>query len=200
MNTLFTIGHSNHAAERFLELLSTHGVSTVVDVRSSPYSQYAPQFTKAALQEWLAREGVEYWFLGRELGARREEESCYVNDQARYELVARLPIFRRGLEKVVEGTDRRVLALMCSESDPVTCHRTILICRALKRDDPGMGIRHILPDGSAETHEALLERLVAAHKLQPELFGELNSMDGLVERAYDLQAERIAYKRNTVDA
>jgi len=200
MNTLFTVGHSNHAAERFLELLSSHGVSTVVDVRSSPYSQYAPQFTKAALQEWLAREGVEYWFLGRELGARREEESCYVNDQARYELVARLPIFRRGLEKVVEGTDRRVLALMCSESDPVTCHRTILICRALKRDDPGMGIRHILADGSVETHEALLERLVAAHKLQPELFGELNSMDGLVERAYDLQAERIAYKRNTVDA
>jgi uncharacterized protein (DUF488 family) len=195
MNTLFTIGHSNHEPPHFLSLLSAQGVSSVADVRSSPYSKYVPQFSKENVQHMLREAGVGYGFLGRELGARREEESCYVDDQARYALIAQLPIFRAGLDRLLAESEDHTVALMCSEADPLTCHRAVLVCRELLKLRPGLRITHILPDGSGEPHEAALDRLVELHKLEPELFGELSSHEGLVERAYDLQAERIAYTR-----
>lgn len=195
MNMLFTIGHSNHPIERFIQLLRDHGVTVLADVRSSPYSQYAPQFTKAPLQAALQHAGFEYWFLGRELGARREEEGCYVDEQARYDRIAQLPIFRAGLNCVLDRMRHAAVALMCSEGDAATCHRSVLVCRELLRLRPGLSIAHIRPDGAIEPHEQLLERLIETHKLQPELFGELSTTDGLIDRAYDLQAARIAYKR-----
>lgn len=197
MNPLFTIGHSNHEAAHFVALLVAHRVSAVVDVRSSPYSKFVPQFTKENLQAALRGAGIDYGFLGRELGARREEESCYVDDQARYDRIARLPLFQSGLDRVLQEANERNVALMCSEADPLACHRAILVCRELLRRRPDLKIAHILPDGQTESHDAALARLVALHKLEPELFGELSTAEGLVERACDLQAERIAYTRET---
>ncbi|MCC6154403.1 MAG: DUF488 domain-containing protein [Candidatus Hydrogenedentes bacterium] len=199
MSTIFTVGHSNHDPAHFLSLLSAHGVSAIADVRSSPYSKYVPQFSKENLQNMLREAGVGYAFMGREFGARREEESCYVDDQARYDRIAQLPIFRAGLERVLtESADHRI-ALMCSEADPLTCHRTILVCRELLRHSPGMGITHILPDADTESHDGAMQRLVALHKLEPELFGDLSTQEGLVEHAQDLQADRIAYTRATAE-
>jgi uncharacterized protein (DUF488 family) len=195
MNTLFTIGHSNHEASHFLSLLSAHGVSAIADVRSSPYSKYVPQFSKENIQNLLREAGLGYCFLGRELGARREEESCYVNDQARYARIAQLPLFRAGLDRILTESAGHRIALMCSEADPLTCHRTILVCRELRSLNPGFGIAHILPDGSIESHDDALDRLIAIHKLEPELFGELSSHEGLVGHAQDLQADKIAYTR-----
>lgn len=197
MNTLFTIGHSNHDAARFVALLAAHRVSVVADVRSSPYSKFVPQFTKESLQHTLHDASIDYGFLGRELGARREEESCYVANQARYDHIARLPVFQSGLDRVLQEANARNIALMCSEADPLACHRAILVCRELLRHRPDLNVVHILPDGEGEPHDAALARLVALHKLEPELFGELSTTEGLVERAYDLQAERIAYTRET---
>ncbi|NUM54279.1 MAG: DUF488 domain-containing protein [Candidatus Hydrogenedentes bacterium] len=199
MNTLYTIGHSNYEPAQFLSLLAAHGVSAIADVRSSPYSKFVPQYSKENLQHMLREADIGYGFLGRELGARRDEETCYVGDQARYDRIAELPIFRAGLDRVIEESQDRSIALMCSEADPLTCHRTILVCRALRKLHPSLPITHILPDASGETHEDALERLVALHKLEPELFGELSSHDGLIERAQDLQAERIAYTREPVE-
>ncbi|MBI2435928.1 MAG: DUF488 domain-containing protein [Candidatus Hydrogenedentes bacterium] len=195
MLELFTIGHSNHAMEQFLGLLGQHGVSAVADVRSSPYSAYSPHFSKEPLQNALRQAGFEYVFLGQELGARRGEASCYVNGQARYDRIKDLPAFSAGLERLREGMDNFRVALMCSEADPLTCHRTILVCREIKQRMPSIQITHILPDGAEEPHAAAEERLVRLHKLEPELFGELSTVEGLLERAYDLQAERIAYRK-----
>jgi uncharacterized protein (DUF488 family) len=139
-------------------------------------------------------------FLGGELGARRSESSCYVDGQAKYERIARLPAFRRGIERVLEGLERYIVTLMCSESDPITCHRTILVCRELKKICPDLKITHILEDGTEELQDTSEKRLVKLHKLQPELFGNLTSMSGLIARAYDLQAEKIAYKKELVEA
>lgn len=195
MNELFTIGHSNHDPAHFLALLSAHGVTAIADVRSSPYSKYVPQYSKENLQHLLRETDLGYAFLGRELGARREEESCYVDDQARYDRIAQLPNFRAGLDRIrAESADHRV-ALMCSEADPLTCHRTLLVCRELLRQSPGLRIAHILPDASVESHDDAMKRLVALHKLEPELFGALSTQEGLIEHAQDLQAERIAYTR-----
>lgn len=200
MTTLFTIGHSSHPIGQFEGLLHKHSIKLIVDVRSSPYSRYAPQFSKDALEKSLRRAGIDYLFLGNELGARRTEENCYVDGQARYDRIATLPAFRRGIERVLQEASTRRVALMCSEADPITCHRTILICRELQRTSPDMDIAHILADGTLESQEQAGERLVALHKLEPELFGELSCHTGLIERAYDLQAGKIAYTAAAAEA
>ncbi|OHB62843.1 MAG: hypothetical protein A2Y77_16800 [Planctomycetes bacterium RBG_13_62_9] len=195
MKEMFTIGHSNHTSEHFISLLTSHRVSAIADVRSSPYSEYSPQFNREPMQQKLQDANIEYIFLGRELGARRTEESCYVSGQAKYDAIRNLPAFRNGLDRVLEGVEQYTVALLCAEADPLACHRTILVCPELKALRPDLTINHILGDGSLESHEEAERRLIKLHKLQPELFGELTSMSGLIERAYGLQAERIAYKR-----
>lgn len=67
MKTVFTVGHSNHTIEHFLGLLTVHNISAIADVRSSPYSEYSPQFNREAMQEKLRDANIEYVFLGREL-------------------------------------------------------------------------------------------------------------------------------------
>src|SRR4030042_453443 len=200
MKEMFTIGHSNHTSEHFISLLTSHRVSAIADVRSSPYSEYSPQFNREPMQQKLQDANIEYIFLGRELGARRTEESCYVSGQAKYDAIRNLPAFRNGLDRVLEGVEQYTVALLCADADPLACHRTILVCPELKALRPDLTINHILGDGSLESHEEAERRLIKLHKLQPELFGELTSMSGLIERAYDMQAERIAYKRMLAEA
>jgi uncharacterized protein (DUF488 family) len=195
MKELFTIGHSNHSLEYFLNLLNSHKISAIADVRSSPYSQYSPQFNKELLEQVLKNANITYVFLGKELGARSTDENCYVETQAKYQFIARLPAFQAGLERVLLEIDQFRLTLMCAEADPLSCHRTILVCRELKKICRDIKITHILGDGAIEPHEKTEQRLVRLHKLQPELFGDLTSESGLIERAYDLQAEKIAFKK-----
>jgi len=200
MKELFTIGHSNHSLDHFIELLLEHRLSTIADVRSSPYSKYSPHFNRDMLDSALRNANIDYIFLGRELGAQRSEDDCYIDGQAKYDRIAHLSAFQRGLEIILKGVEHYRIALMCSESDPITCHRTILVCRELKRICPGLKITHILGDGAEERQEMSEKRLINLHKLQPELFGDLTSTSGLIEKAYDLQAEKIAYKKVPVEA
>jgi uncharacterized protein (DUF488 family) len=195
MKELFTLGHSNHSLERFYELLGSQGIEAVIDVRSAPYSRYCPQYNKDALEKSLKSGGIEYTFLGRELGGRRNEDSCYVDGKIKFELIAKLPIFQEGLERVIRETERHKAVLMCAESEPLDCHRTILVCRQLKKIQPDLQITHILSNGTTESHKDTLQRLVRLHKLEPELFGELSSQAELVEKAYKLQEEKMAFRK-----
>jgi uncharacterized protein (DUF488 family) len=186
---LFTIGHSDHETMEFLALLSRHGVSAIADVRSHPYSRFHAQFNREIMAEWLGRAGVQYAFLGKELGARRTERESYHGNQARYDLISRLPAFGEGLDRLRRGISAHRIALLCAEKDPITCHRTVLVCRHL-RSDP-IEIRHILEDGSIESTEQAEARLLDAVGLPPtHLFCDRSE---LIEQAYDLQAERIAF-------
>ena len=55
MNTqILTIGHSAHGVDGFVALLHRHAVSAVADVRSQPFSRYAPHFNRNALQKTLS--------------------------------------------------------------------------------------------------------------------------------------------------
>lgn len=186
---LFTIGHSDHKMAAFASLLTPHGVNVVADVRSHPYSRFHGQFNREVLGQSLKGLGIKYVFLGRELGARRAERESYRNRQARYDLISQLPAFRDGLERLRRRVASHRIALLCAEKDPITCHRAILVCRHL-RSDP-VDIRHILEDGSLETTEHAESRLLEMVGLPPQdLFHERAE---LIEQAYDLQAQRIAY-------
>jgi len=168
-NILYTVGHSNHTIEHFVDLLKRYEIEVVADVRSAPYSRYCPQFNRDVLAVRLEAAGVRYIFFGRELGARPDDSSCYENGRANFQFVAEREEFREGLQKLLaEGLKYRV-AIMCAEKDPLECHRTILVCRSLKGES--IQIKHILGDGSIEDHCDAERRLIKALKIEPMLFG-----------------------------
>lgn len=192
---IFTVGHSTHTLDAFLALLARHRVVAVADVRSQPLSRRQPQFNREALASALAGVGVRYVFLGRELGARREEPGCYVDGVARYERIACAPAFREGLLRVTAGAAKMRLALMCAEKDPIACHRTLLVSRALA--EQGHDIRHILADGGLETHSEAEARLMAEEGFAPgqlDIFGAGGDVAGSLGAAYLRRAQRTAYR------
>jgi uncharacterized protein (DUF488 family) len=186
--TLLTVGHSTHTLEYFVQLLKLHSVQAVCDVRSIPFSRHNPQFNREALRRELKRLGIFYGFMGKELGARSDDQSCYVDGRVQYNYLAEAPRFLRALRRVRNGLDAYRVALMCAERDPITCHRTILVCRELR--SPDLNIEHILADGNIETNEAAEKRLMTILGIQPDL---LHSERDCVELAYDRQASIIAY-------
>ena len=186
---VYTIGYSLHSFEEFVVLLNQHGISAVCDVRSKPYSRMNPQFNRENLKLALRENDIAYVFLGRELGARSEDPSCYVHGKVQYDRLAKSPLFQNGIDRVSEGMQDFRLALMCAEKDPLTCHRTILIARQLVK--LGVRVEHILYDGTLETHEDALNRLLDQHSLSEE--DMFRSRDDAIEEAYRIQGERIAY-------
>ena len=191
---VYTVGHSNGTAERLLALLERHGITAVADVRSLPYSRFSPQFNREALAGALKNSGLEYVFLGQELGARSGDPACYRDGRAQYALIAESPLFERGIERLLAGMEKFRVAILCAEKEPLTCHRSILIARYLH--ERGVSVRHILEDGSLEDHEASLLRLLALHGMQENhLF---HTRDELVALAYQKQAEQIEYSASQV--
>lgn len=189
---LFTIGYSNHTLDEFVGLLLGHGINVVADVRSQPYGRVS-DFGREALSAALKLKGIEYVFLGRELGARRPEKDCYVNGQASYDKVAELPAFRAGIARLASGAAKYKIALMCAEKDPIDCHRTVLVCRHLRK--LGIGIQHILADGSLEEHEQTERRLVERADMGATLFDHELPFAQRLERAYEAVGKEIAYRQ-----
>lgn len=187
---LFTLGHSNHSIEKFFDLLAKNGVTAVGDVRSSPYSRFAPQFSREALKQSLRDARVAYTFLGKELGARSDNPACYKAGKVQYPLLAQQRIFAEGVSRVTEGMQRYKIALMCAEKDPIECHRALLVARHFFQN--GVPVAHIHADGSLEPHELLESRLLALCRM-PE--GDMfKSRADFVAEAYAIQGERVAYQ------
>ena len=201
---VYTIGHSNHSLEAFLELLRVHGVDEVADVRSSPYSRHTPHFSHRVLSGALESVGIGYVFLGGELGGRPTDRSCYDTDgRVKYDRLAETDVFDDGIRQVLHGADERRIALVCSEKEPLECHRTLLVARELATR--GVPVAHIHADGRLENHDAAMDRLVSLHKLsqteQMDMFamadpgngGRPRSRDELVADALSRQAAKVAY-------
>lgn len=191
-NEVFTVGHSNHMIDKFVDLLQRHKIQVVADVRSSPFSRFNPHYNRNELQETLRRFGVRYVFLGKELGARSDDPACYVADKVQYDRLARTPLFQSGLDRVVDGANNYRIALMCAEKDPLDCHRTILVARELVRR--GLSVSHILEDGTSESHADAISRLVSS--LGMSLDDMFRSQQEIVDDAYAMQASRIAYDQS----
>ncbi len=188
--TVFTIGHSNHRTEQFIALLQMHGVTALCDVRSKPYSQFHPQFNRDSLKKTLRDHGIAYVFLGQELGARSEDRSCYEHGKVQYDRLARTEPFRKGLDRVLKGTEDYRIALMCAEKEPLECHRTILVARSL--ESLGLDVHHIHADGRTESHAQALSRLIRLLRLSAD--DMFSTRELAVSDAYRIQADRIAYQ------
>ena len=188
---VFTVGHSNHSLDTFLSLLGTHGIDLVADVRSAPYSRWVPHFNKNALDAALKKAGVRYEYVGGELGGRPVDPSCYdENGQVMYDRVAVTDLFKDALDRVAHAADDRRVALMCAEKEPLECHRTLLVARALAAGD--VTVEHILADGGLESYDAAMDRLLDAFKLP--LNGDMfRTRDDVVAEALTRQAKKVAY-------
>jgi uncharacterized protein (DUF488 family) len=168
--TIYTIGHSNQPADVLLALLKQHAIEVLADVRSAPYSRYAPHFSQGPLRESVRAAGVRYVYLGRELGGRPDDESLHdARGYVDYARIAATAEFQAGLARLVEGIGRYRVALMCGEEDPTDCHRRLLVGRVLARD--GVRVLHIRGDGRVQAEEEL-EPAAYQQPFQPSLFGD----------------------------
>ncbi|MFN9600424.1 MAG: DUF488 family protein [Dolichospermum sp.] len=214
---IFTIGHSNHKIETFIELLHQHQVTALADVRSSPYSRRFPQFNQSALKTALKTANIAYVPLGDNLGARPRDRNCYIDGMARYDLIAATEAFKVGLNRLIQGSEKYQISLMCAEQDPIVCHRAILICPHLK--NAGLEIYHIHKNGDLESNEDLENSVLKQnnlYKLSADLENNIKQLSlfdlqpiqtlekplsraELVEKAYQLQSEKVAYTETTDD-
>jgi uncharacterized protein (DUF488 family) len=151
---VYTIGHSNHSMESFLNLLERYEITVLVDVRSSPYTRYSAHFNQDPLRNSIQQAGLKYLFLGRELGGKPKEPELYdAEGYLRYDRVADSPMFKVGLERLLNGIDKYSIALMCGEENPAGCHRRLLVARVLASH--GVQSLHIRSDGSLQTENDL---------------------------------------------
>jgi uncharacterized protein (DUF488 family) len=174
MTTVFTVGHSAHSFERFADLLKMHKIQVLVDIRSAPYSRFAPQFDREILQRALRECAVKYLFLGEELGGRPKNQAYYdAEGHALYSRMTSDPGFTTGIERLERGVAEFRIALMCGEEDPAHCHRRLLVARVLI--ESGHEILHIRGDGRLESEADVASQSgKALVNEQPALFAELD--------------------------
>ena len=191
--TILTIGHSNHSLDAFVGLLQQHRVTALADVRSVPYSRFNRQFNRENLSKALGASGIRYVYLGRELGGRSDDRSCYEHGHIRYDLLAVMPGFQDGLRRVMHGAESYRIVLMCAEKEPLHCHRTLLVGQELAKR--GAKVAHILPDGKLEPHEEAMTRLLAEFDISADddLFRRGMPRDELVTEAISRQARNIGH-------
>ena len=187
--SILTIGHSTLAFDRFAALLKMHGVTAIADVRSSPYSRFAPQYNRPDLARSLKASSVHYVFLGQELGARPDDVSCFKDGAVSYEALAQRPIFHQAITRLRHGSERHRIACLCAEKEPLTCHRALLVGRHLTAE--GMAVEHIHANGGLEPHDRAMDRLLDLTGVsRQDLF---RSRDELLTEALVRQEKKIAY-------
>ena len=176
-----------------MELLSRHRVTALADVRSAPYSRFNPHFNREPLAVALKARGIRYVYLGRELGGRSDDPDDYEDGHIRYDRLARTDWFKDGLDRLARGAAEHRIALMCAEKEPLDCHRTLLVGRAL--DGRGVKVAHILADGRLEPHAMVMDRLLARCDLDPEgdLFRRQQAREELIAEAIVRQTERAGH-------
>ncbi len=199
---LFTIGHSTHQIDFFLKRLKEHHIDCLIDVRSHPFSNIAPQFNKPLLYKTLQTNKISYAHMPDEFGARRTEKAFLNHDgKVDFEKVREGDAFKRGVERIKNGLSKGFnIALMCAEADPFICHRFSMISRGLTQS--GLEVQHILKDGSIVTNDSLEEKLLEKFKsvLPTEtLFTPARSREELISEAYRLQNSKIAFTSLHID-
>lgn len=175
---IFTIGYGARSIEAFIDVLAAHHIGYLIDVRTSPYSRYKPEFGREELERELRRHGIRYVYLGQQLGGRPDDPDCYVDDGAAngdggrrvdYEKVRQKEFYQQGLVRIKSAFEQQLrVVLMCSEGKPENCHRSKLIGGSLEA--MGIPVAHIDENDEVQTQAAVITRLTAG---QLSLFGDM---------------------------
>lgn len=159
MGDIYTIGHSNLTIDRFIVLLKQNEITRLIDIRSVPYSRFYPQFNKDRLAESLLLSNILYMFEGDCLGGRITDKDCYINkvlpqrktniaELVNYDILVQKDWFIKGINNIININADCNSAVMCSEEQPLRCHRNILVARRLI--ELGYKIKHIRGNGDLE--------------------------------------------------
>ncbi len=192
-----TVGHASLAVNEFVALIQTYGVNCIVDVRSMPYSRFAPQFNRESLKTDLQLNDIEYLYLGHYLGGRRDSpEVLFPNGHVDFSKVRNLEDFQKGvrqaIEKVRAGSN---VSLMCAEKNPFNCHRFMLVSRELAAK--GVRVAHILSAKEHVSQEDLEDKLLKRYfrgQQQLCLFEPSKPRDVLLDEAFALRNQELAFK------
>ena len=194
-------------------MLSQYGITGLVDVRSVPYSRFWPHFNREPIKAELARNNIKYTYRGGSLGGRPSDSGYYdENGRVCYKTVAEAQWFKQEVLQLIDDAARHRLVLMCSEEDPLKCHRTLLIAHELTKQ--GLDVKHIrangrlVPKATIDRHEAVIDRLIDQHNLNQGKFrfsddgcssdppqGQYLEQD-LVEEAIEKQRQAIAFVKD----
>ena len=152
--TVFTIGHSTRAIDAFIELLRAHGVQRLIDVRTIPQSRHNPQFGSERLAASLEQAGIQYTHMPGLGGLRRPRKDSvnlgWRNASFRgYADYMQTPEFDENLKRSIELATHERVVLMCAESVPWRCHRSLIADALLAR---GIDVREITSATNARPH------------------------------------------------
>lgn len=206
LGELFTIGHSKYNIKYFIGLLNKYRIDYLLDVRSIPYSKYAEQYNKENISRELNFVNIKYSFMGKFFGARPQNLELY-NDEGYldFEKVRESQDFNKGIENVILGLNQgHRIALMCTEKEPIDCHRAILVARAFEMQM--IYAKHILSDGKILTQQQLDEQLLQKYfpdRRQLSLFAhekQISEEENLAEAYRKRNAEIGHYIVNTKKA
>jgi uncharacterized protein (DUF488 family) len=162
-NTIYSIGYSSFAFKDFISTLNKYEINALIDVRSVPYSKYKPEYNQDQITKKI-NDNIQYIFMGKELGARPQDLSVFIDGKVSFDLLAQTNFFNHGINRIKKGLSLGYTpCLLCAEKDPITCHRTILISRILSNQNHQ--IKHILYDGTIESQNNVEKRLLKKYNL-----------------------------------
>jgi uncharacterized protein (DUF488 family) len=193
---IYTIGHSTHQLDYFLTLLNEYNVNCLIDVRSVAASSYNPQYNQEPLKNYLKNHAITYLHFPEEFGARFTDPDL-LDDEGRvdFERVRKTFAFKNGVERLWQGVEKGfVIALMCSESEPLDCHRFSMVSVGLIKD--GFEVKHILKDKTLKEHKELENVLLKKYdkKLpKPDMFNPNVLIDDQLKEAYRLKNKEIGF-------
>jgi uncharacterized protein (DUF488 family) len=151
--TIYTIGHSNQPSEVLIDALLAAGIELLVDVRQFPMSRRNPQFNHDALSEELAEHGIDYRHMVS-LGGRRppvadSPNTALTNAGFRgYADYMATDAFESALAELIDVAQDQRTAIMCAESLPWRCHRSLIADALVAR---GVTVLHLL-SGKSRPH------------------------------------------------
>lgn len=193
---LFTIGYTAFQIKDFINTLKQNKIKALVDVRSLPYSEHYPDYNKENLEHMLTENKIQYRNFASEFGARQTDKSYFSSEgYLDFECFAKSSQFKDGYKLVINALERgHNIVLMCSEKDPATCHRSIMITRVFHEN--GIKVTHLLATGGCESQTDIEQQLLNKYfpnREQLSLFGNLGQED-LVGIAYQKRNAEIGYR------
>lgn len=197
---VYTLGHSNYTLERLAEMLRYFNINCVVDIRGTPYSKYNIQFDKEKLQYSLTKAGFIYIYMGIEFAANRINKISYNQyGYSDFEKVSLEEDFKKGIIRIKDGCTRGYrIVLLGAMQDPIRCHRSILVGKALI--GAGFRVNHILDDYTLVNQSYIEDRLLdkyfkdRAQISIDNLLGTALSEKDMIREAYRLANREIGLR------
>jgi uncharacterized protein (DUF488 family) len=171
-STIYSIGHGNKSIDQLIEELNSFDIQYVIDVRSTPFSKYNPQFNRNLVEMDLMNNGIAYEFFGEYLGGLPKDPSCYIDGKVDYNVIKTKQFFRDAIDLIIGANEEKMkLALLCSESKPEECHRSKLIGQVLI--EKKIEVNHIISKGYSRTQIDVMSIYNKGKNLK-NLFEEIN--------------------------